>query len=1037
VIAAADPPSPGDLRPSPATVRVASDTMTFAQVICASDFRPSRNFKGDRVMTCKRMKALDRLSTVAGIAALLLVGALAFAPGASAQSAGGTVAGKVVDKGGAPLPGVTVTATQKGTGYERDTQTGSDGAFRLPSLQAGTYTVKADLSGFGTVNVDDVKVDVATTRNLEITLSQSAVAESITVVDEAPLVQNTPAIGTVVSQQELASLPLNGRQFANLAVLAPGTTLGHNTDPTKPGQLVVELNGGVGRNVNYTIDGGDNTDDTIGGALQNYSIEGVQEFKIQTQQYKAEFGRSTGGVLSVVTKSGTNQFSGSGFGYFRRTGLDSKTENEVLHNEPKGKLSRDQYGGSLGGPIVPDKVHFFGTYEKTTRDTQYTIDTSPGQGLPPIFPEFQGKATSIPFTDELASGKLTWDATPKNYLQVRYGYQKNADKYGADPKHLPSFLGTITNKYTSLLAGYTAQLGADALNELLFQYSKFNNLISADSNLPTIYFPNGVASGQNINTPQTTNQTKYQYKDDFSVSRTIAGQRHDFKAGLAFIDEPTLGGSFTTGTNGQYTALLNQQGSPITDITIFGGFAGQSTPIKQYSGYVQDDWNVSDRLVFNIGVRYDLWTGFDLDQRSNPIWQELSTQTQFHESYLQDFQNGGGGKLKNDRKDFAPRLGFTFDARGDGRHVVRGGWGLYYDFPYTNATILFPATAVQSNFGVVYEVTDPTGIKNPNGSFFQPGQPLPPNQLPAAAIPPPNEVASPTLKTPRSSQASLGYSWQATPWLGLTLDLVAINYQDLPFRFRANPIDPTTGLRRFPDLPNFRLWYGKGSANYDGANLGFRIRVPQTNLSLQGFYTYSKAKGTVLAGTDEFRLTDVLFQPDLTAARDVSVNPLNPICAACSGPLNTDARHRVSFGATYLAPWGFNLAAMFRYHSGLPFLIHDDGRNGTAVGTNFGFHLALPPGVSVNSGRGGSFEQLDLSVAKDIGIYKSVTIQLIAQAFNVFNAHNPAQYDGLIYSHDSHGNIVPNADFGKPGVFAGDPLQGEQRLLQLGARLSF
>ncbi|HYL04431.1 MAG TPA: TonB-dependent receptor [Thermoanaerobaculia bacterium] len=996
-------------------------------------------------MQRKRMKVLDRLSIAAAVAAALLLAVLAGAPRAAAQSAGGTVGGKVVDKSGAGLPGVTVTASQKGTGYERTTVTAGDGSFTLPSLPVGIYAVKADLSGFGSVNVDDVHVDVASSRKLEITLTQSAVQESITVVDEAPLIQNTPSIGTVVSQQELDTLPLNGRQFANLAVLAPGTTLGYNSDPTKPGQLVVELNGGIGRNVNFTVDGGDNTDDTIGGALQNYSVEDVQEFKIQTMQYKAEFGRSTGGVLSVVTKSGTNQFTGSGFGYFRRTSLDSKTETEILSDSPKQKLSRDQYGGSLGGPIVPDKLHFFGTYEKTTRDTFYTVNS--GGSLP----AFDGKSFATPFSDQLASGKLTWDATPKNYLQVRFGYQKNTDKYGAGPLAAPDSLGTITNEYKSFLFGYSAQIGADMLNELLFQYSKFANAITADSNAPAIYFPNGATLGQNINTPQTTNQIKYQYKDDFSFSQNLGGQRHDFKTGAAFINEPTLGGSFTTGTSGQYTHATNDPNSPITDITIFGGFAGQSTPMKEYSVYAQDDWAAASRLTLNIGLRYDYWSGFNLNQRSNPIWQELSTQTKYQWGYLDPFRNGGGGQLSNDSKDIAPRLGLTWDVAGDGKQLLRAGYGIYYDFPYTNATILFPATAVQSNYGVVYNNHNGGGIRNPDGSFFQPGQPLPPNQLPGAAVPPPNEVASPNLKTPRSGQGSLGYSWQATPWLGLNVEGVAINYTQIPYRFRANLFDPATGKREFPDFGNFRLWEGNGRAHYDGLNLGFHVRVPEQHLTLQGFYTLSTAKGTILAGADEFRLTDLGFQPDLHVARDVSVNPTNPTCSFCAGPLNTDARHRFTLGATWLAPWGIDLAGMFRYRSAFPIFIHGDGlpeADLPATNTpsaNFGFNINLPPGVSVNSGRGASFEQFDFNVSKEIGLYKSVKIVLIAQVFNVFNAKNSAGFDGLLYTHvlttrpdgSQFLKLTPNPTFGQPTIFAGDSLQGEQRLVQLGARLTF
>src|SRR3954452_10530414 len=260
-------------------------------------------------------------------ALLLLAWGLALLPAAQAQTTGGTLIGRVQDKsGGGALPGATVNATQKETGLTRNTVTESDGTYRLPSLPVGSYTVQVELNGFATVTVENVTINVATQREINVDLSASTVAETINVVAEAPLVQPTPAVGAVVDQKQLENLPLNGRQFANLAILAPGTNLAYNSDPTKPGQLTVALNGGIGRNVNYVVDGGDNMDDTIGGALQNFNLESVQEFNIQTQQYKAEYGRSTGGVLTVVTKSGTNNFSGSGWGFFRDKQLNSKTE---------------------------------------------------------------------------------------------------------------------------------------------------------------------------------------------------------------------------------------------------------------------------------------------------------------------------------------------------------------------------------------------------------------------------------------------------------------------------------------------------------------------------------------------------------------------------------------------------------------------------------------------------------------------------------------------------------------------------------------
>jgi hypothetical protein len=959
-------------------------------------------------------------TTTRWIAALLAVLAwvVLLAPSVSAQSTGATLTGTAKDKDGGALPGVTVTASNNDTGLTRSTVTGADGAFSLPSLPVGDYTVKAELSGFATVTVEKVHLNVSSTREIQIEMGQSSVQEQITVVAEAPLVDNTPSIGTVVSQQQLENLPLNGRQFANLAVLAPGTSLAYNADPTKPGQLTVALNGGIGRNVNYVIDGGDNTDDTIGGALQNFNLESVQEFSIQTQQYKAEYGRSTGGVLTVVTKTGTNQFEGAGWGFFRKDSLASKTETEKLAGADKQPYDRKQYGASFGGPIIQDRAHFFATYERTDRKTQYTVATGG------VLPSLDGKSFSLPFKDDLATAKATFNVSPKQFLQVRFGYQKNSDKYGASAQAGPTALGTVSNKYSSILAGHNLQIGSDTLNEFLIQYTKFDNLITADSNDPSLYFPSGATIGQNINTPQSTHQVKYQYRDDLSFSRSLGGRTHQFKTGLNYIHEPTLGGDFSTGLTGQYQLKEDRLGSPVTDITFYGGFFGDKTPVDQYGGYVQDDIFVNDKLTLNVGVRYDLWTGFDLDQRTNPIWQALSTQTKFNEYYLRDFQGGKGGKLKNDTNNWAPRLGFSYDLNGDGRRLLHGGWGIYYDFPYTNATILFPAAAVQANYGVAYNVHNDNGIRNPNGTFFQPGQPLPPNQLPGTAVFPPNEVASPTLATPYSNQASLGYSWQANNWLGLNFDVVHIDYKDIPYRFRANPFvdanhnskqDPNE-TRRFPQFANFRLWYGNGKAKYDGAHLSAHARVSDT-LELQGFYTWSKATGNVLAGADEFRLTDSGHQADMGGARrDVSVNPLDPQCDKCTGPLNTDARHRFTLSTVWRAPLGLNVSGMFRYRSALPYtrFVASD-LNGD------GFALDLPPGEKVNQGRGDSFSQLDLRVAKEFRFASDVGVEIIGEVFNVLNSKNPARFDR----------------FGVAHSYAGDPLQGEQRLAQLGLRVKF
>src|SRR2546423_313374 len=224
--------------------------------------------------------------------ALVLIACLLAATAAFAQTSSGSVTGRVVDASGAALPGVTVTAANSKTGFSRSVVTDAEGRYTFPSVPIGTYNVTAELNGFTTVTTRNVVVQVATPSNINVMLKQAAVAEQITVTAEAPLVATTPAIGTIVSEKEIENLPLNGRQFANLGTLAPGTGLAINSDPTKPDQMVIAVNGGTGRNMNYLIDGGDNTDDTIGGALQNFNLEAVQAFKVQTQQFHAEFWRS-------------------------------------------------------------------------------------------------------------------------------------------------------------------------------------------------------------------------------------------------------------------------------------------------------------------------------------------------------------------------------------------------------------------------------------------------------------------------------------------------------------------------------------------------------------------------------------------------------------------------------------------------------------------------------------------------------------------------------------------------------------------------
>src|SRR6476659_553824 len=308
------------------------------------------------------------------ILAMIALCALSAAP-ALAQQTSGNITGRIVDAQCAAVPGVTVTARNPQTGFVRSDVSDGEGIYRLTSLPVGNYEVTGELSGFATYSRKDVTVNVAQTSDINIELKLAGVSESVNVTAESPMVKTTDSsVGGVVDVTKIESLPLNGRQFANLAATIPGVGLGFHSDPTKSTQYSPQIAGGNGRNLNYQIDGGDNNDDTVGGLLQLFPLEAIQEFTFITQRFKAEYGRSNGGVLNGVTKSGTNRWSGSFFELFRDKSMNAQTQTEKLSGVDKQDYRQNQFGGSFGGPIAKDRAHFFVAAERTQKDQTQAVD---------------------------------------------------------------------------------------------------------------------------------------------------------------------------------------------------------------------------------------------------------------------------------------------------------------------------------------------------------------------------------------------------------------------------------------------------------------------------------------------------------------------------------------------------------------------------------------------------------------------------------------------------------------------------------------
>jgi hypothetical protein len=922
-----------------------------------------------------------------------------------------------MDEQGLPLPGVSVMAVNQDTGFQRSAQSDATGVYAINGLPVGRYEVKSSLPGFAAQTAKGVAVNVAATTLVEFRMSVAAQAEEVTVTAEAPLVDSKQSgVGELITAAQIENLPLNGRQFANLAALVPGVSLGFHTDPTKSTQFAPQVAGGGGRNINYLIDGGDNNDDTVGGLVQLFPLDSIGEFNFETQRFRADTGRANGGTIKVVTKGGTNEFRGSAFELFRDKSLNGKSHTEEVNNRPKGEYRKHQYGASLGGPIVRDKTHFFGAFERIQQDTTQAVST---KGL---FPDKDG-VFALPYRENMAVGKLTHQLSADHYLSVRYGFNNNSQPYGASPSSPPENWGLSKNTFHSANANLNSVLGGGKLNEFTFQYSYFLNTISENSNLPTETFPNGVSVGQSVNTPQSTEQHKYQFRDDFTWSRG----RHEFKVGASFINEPVLDITFSTGQSPNFTHLADSRTSAVSNISFNGSIGGSGggslakIPNKQYAFYLQDGWRLTDKLTLDLGVRYDYVSGFAFDQSGNLIYRELTAAAQrgvFSASGLpcpctgyEDF----GKTPQEDKNNIAPRAGFTYDVKGDGNLVVRGGVGRYYDFAYTNANILFAVVGAQSSFGKIYEVNNTAGIRNADGSLYQVGQPLPPNQLTNLSTPIPSHAATPRPKQPYTDQANLGFSKVLGRGFAVEVDAVYAEGNDIGTRAALNR-RINGGARRFAGIlgqgvgtASWRVDVMEGTSHYKGITLGLKKHW-DGKLQFSGWYALSDAKSSAsLRAVDEFGDYD-------------SIDQFNPF-GDPENPTRSDFRHRVTVSGVWSPAYGLTIAPIFRYKSAQAFNIItgvDNNRDGT--------NRDLPPGVrSLNSGRGADFKQFDLRVSKKFRLGDRTRFEVIAEGFNLTNATNPNTY---VASQTS-------ATFGQPTRFAGDFRQSEQRLFQIGARFEF
>ncbi|WP_109486845.1 TonB-dependent receptor [Occallatibacter savannae] len=960
-------------------------------------------------------------------------------------TASATIVGSATDASGAVV-GAHVTATSKATGATRTTVVNTSGDFRFDQVAPGSYTIRVTKDGYATYE-----------QNVDLLVGQTATVAAVMKVGQTSQVVEVHAADVVIdlaktevaqqiSPQEVDQLPMLGRDSANLAYLVPGVKAADSYDPTKNRSAVLSVNGASGRNVNVTVNGVDNKDNTVGGTVMQVPLEAVEEFNISTQRFSAANGRSEGAVINLITKSGTNQLHGSLFSFFRDQALnsDQKTANGdgtyTLNNSP---YARQQFGGSFGGPIAKDKLFAFFAYERQREHTSITdsagfvseISLLTGIGAVP--------ATVIPtpFFDTRYNGRMDYLLNQANKMSFSYTSQGNNSNNDQSAGNGDLTSGnTTTNQLQLASFNWGSTISQTLVNQFTAGYQYWNNKILATSQLPNLNFNGGATIGTNGNVPQQSFQRKWQMRDD--ISKVIG--KHTVSTGVDYIWEQALGGYFKFNTPiqvdfnidpsdlgstpDQVAKALGSTKGLVNDIIFATGDPATNVPngTKQLGLYVQDDWKATRRLTLNLGVRYD--RDFNMVEANtigtSRTYLELKAASAFNSSLL-PFVN----KIaSDDALNFSPRVGFAYDVFGKGTDVVRGGFGLYYGDIFQNIPIFmeqqhnpFIYQAYEYDLGDGQVLPGYTNTTVDDFTYTQANI----NQV-LSNLPPPSKdllpgstgfYIDPNYKNPVTEEFNAGWAHSFNNISSLEVDYVhVLGLHENKTRL-INPklplvtngvVDYTKSYRpltaafqaaEVPVLGSVRDESSIGRSRYDGLNVSYKQRLSH-RFSLNASYTLAWAYGY-----DE--------NPYHSYAKD----PLKQLNPRDWGPNPNDERHHISVSGIIKLPAGFDFAPILQYGSARPYDITSPkdytgyGNRSALYGvlvpvndqTNYTY--ALTSGLSAAQLRAGYFGgtlttakwdplrgdptfNLDARLAKNIKFRERLNLQLIAQAFDLTNRAN-------------------------------------------------
>jgi Carboxypeptidase regulatory-like domain/TonB dependent receptor len=1003
----------------------------------------------------------------------VLFALLSLAPSAYSQAqTAGEITGQILDPSKAAISDATVTATNSATGAVRKAQTDSQGHYALTDLPVGTYSITVEHNGFQQLKQNGVGLNVATTVTLNLTLTVGAVNEEVLVTSDAPIIDKADAsTGTVLDNQQVGELPINGRDYARFSLLTPGAIFRSNfiADLTFDGLHSVHNQ--------FSIDGIDasRVDQPYmangferGARLLTGSLDTVEQFNVQTSDYSAEYGRAAGSYINIATKSGTNDFHGTAYDYFRNNVLDAR--NFFAPAGPAPEFRFNDFGGNIGGPIRKEKTFFFLNYEGSRQRIGITgsgtvpsalersdVEATSPQLIPILnmFPigtspgadQYTDNYTTTQVSDireDTASIRFDQVFSTQDSAFVRVNVN-DSDVHGPLFGVIPSSLGVDDHQVVPLRTTNVAihevhVFGGSLINDFLAGMQRWGSQIDSAEPLPlTTIVGYTVIPGTQGNFLE--NNTSFQYGDTMSK---VKG-RHTLSWGGTIYRIWVNANSSATPTM-QFNSPADFVNDQLSTVTIVNATPGNGVRATQIGLFVNDKFQLLPNVSATFGLRYDLET----------VPHDSRYLTQTYDTRTGTLGPPGDPYFAINNKDFGPRVGIAWSPTQ--RLVVRSGYGIYFqDYPVGFGSYYVPGNTVPGNVTLLQQ-------QIPNLSY-----PYDPFLSQAATPPPPNVYGFPYHKPDiYSNQWNVSVADQFAENMSFQVAYVGNHGVNLWREEGINYFDPTLGARPNPNFGNITLEGNSGFSSYNALQLSFIRRAGKAGLMFQANYTYGHAIDSVedqgLFASDPQNLNDIAAERG-NGSGDVRQNLTFNLLY--NVPLGEGHRFLSSgFGSKVVSGWRVSTLGILR--TGVADTIYI-GTNTFGNGDYTNQRANCIPGVDPyenpqsitdwlnplafsipaagtfgncarNTIYGPNFRNVDFSLLKETKLGESRNLEFRAEFFNIFNhpafAQPDTTYDGTTVN--AQGQVVPAGGFGQIFNTLGSTIgAGTSRQIQFALKFSF